>query len=175
MKYLTTTLTVILLISGGTLLAQDTIPQASGPIPQMNLSGPRMGFTIITGEAANTLREEYDVIPIITQFGWQSEIRFFSVENGPTALMEVVAMVGGLDQDLFFPSLSWLAGVRFPDGREIGIGPNISGTGSGYVIAGGVNKSYGLMNFPVNFSVLLAKSGVRLSLTFGFNARVATS
>jgi hypothetical protein len=170
MKNLTKAMTVILLIAGGTLFAQDSIPQASNPAPQVNLSGPRMGFTIITGEAANTLREKYEVLPVITQFGWQSEIRFYSVENGPTALMEVVALVGGLDQELFFPSFSLLAGVRFPDGREFGVGPNISGTGSGYVIAGGFTRSYGAINFPVNFSVLLAKSGVRLSLMFGFNA-----
>lgn len=170
MKNIVTPLTVILLISGGTLFAQDSIPQIIEPARQINLSGPRMGFTIITGDAANTLREDYDVIPIVTQFGWQSEVRFFSVEDGPTGLMEFVGLIGGVEQELFLPSLSWLAGVRFPDGREFGVGPNLSITGTAYVIAGGFTRSYGAMNFPINFSILLSKSGARLSLLFGFNA-----
>jgi hypothetical protein len=170
MKHITKTVAVIIFITCGTLFAQQTIPQPISPIQQLNLSGPRMGFTILTGEAAQVLRDDYDVAPIITQFGWQSEVRFFSVADGPTGLMEFVGLIGGVDQELFLPSLSWLAGVRMPDGREFGVGPNISVTGTAYVIAGGFTRSYGAMNFPVNFSILLSKTGARLSLLVGFNA-----
>ncbi|MFC1484149.1 hypothetical protein ACFL6Q_03775 [Candidatus Neomarinimicrobiota bacterium] len=170
MKHITQALAVFILITCGTLFAQETFPQPISPVHQMNLSGPRMGFTILTGQAARTMEDEYDLIPVITQFGWQSEVRFFSVADGPTGLMEFVGLIGGVEQEMFLPSLSWLAGVRMPDGREFGVGPNISVTGTAYVIAGGFTRSYGAMNFPINYSILLSKTGARLSLLVGFNA-----
>ena len=50
----------------------------------VSLFGPRIGFTIIGGETADKLRDDYDAVPFITQFGWQFEWRFFSVDDGPT-------------------------------------------------------------------------------------------
>ena len=53
------------------------------------LTGPRLGFTIISGEMADKLKDDYDAIPIVTQFGWQFEWRFFSLEEGTSGVVEL--------------------------------------------------------------------------------------
>jgi hypothetical protein len=126
---------------------------------------------VITGKTASVLADEFDAVPVVTQFGWQEEIRFFSVEEGPTGLMELVGLIGGTEQGLFLPSLSWLAGVRMPDGSEFAVGPNLSISGSAYVIAAGITRQYGSLNFPMNISVVLSKKGLRISFLIGFNAK----
>ncbi|MCK7537535.1 MAG: hypothetical protein MZV63_44560 [Marinilabiliales bacterium] len=91
----------------------------------------------MTGEAASVLEDDYDAFPLITQFGWQFEWRFFSIENGVTGVVEFVALFGGLEQNLFLPSLSIPIGMRTNSGFEFGIGPNLSITGFSIVLAVG--------------------------------------
>ncbi len=135
----------------------------------MKLSGPRIGLTVITGEMADRLEKDYDALPVISQFGWQFEWRYFSVEEGPTGVVEIVPLIGGAEQGLFLPSISALIGLRSFKGTEIGIGPNLSVTGLGVVLAAGATKTVGKINMPVNFAVLPSEKGVRFSLLFGFN------
>ena len=134
-----------------------------------NLSGPRLGVTLITGKSATTLEEDFDAIPIISQFGWQFEWRFYSIEGASTGIVEFVPLIGGVEQGLFLPSLSGLIGIRGPKGTEFGIGPNISITGAAIVAAVGVTKQAGQLNIPFNFAVVASKEGYRFSFLIGFN------
>lgn len=155
---------IILLILVVSAWAQSSEPQA-----QMKLAGPRFGFTVITGEAAETMKDEYDLNPFITQFGWQTETRFFSVPEGPTGVVEAIILLGGMEQSVVLPSLSLVVGLRRADGAEIGFGPNLSLSGIAYVIGGGFTRSAGQLNIPVNVSLVLSDAGPRISLLVGFN------
>lgn len=135
-----------------------------------NLSGPRFGVTILTGETADRLRDDYDAAPVILQFGWQFEWQFFSTDTGPTGVVEVVPLIGGLEKGLFLPSLSALVGLRFLSGFEFGFGPNVSVSGFSIALAVGKTFQSGQLNWPVNFSVVPSQKGARFSLLLGFNA-----
>jgi len=135
----------------------------------MTLSGPRFGITYVTADLARRLDEEFDASPVITQFGWQFETRLFATDTGLSGLTELVPLIGGLEQGLFLPSLSFLVGLRTASGFEVGLGPNASLGGAAYVLAIGATTRYGDLNFPVNLSTVLSGEGVRLSLLVGFN------
>ncbi|MEJ8802607.1 hypothetical protein [Pontibacter sp. H249] len=139
----------------------------------LKLSGPRIGFTILTDKYRDNIREDYDtdVNAFMTQFGWQFETRVFTLDNGVSGLFEFVPLVGGLEQGKFLPSLSALIGVRGTKGMEFGFGPNVSLAGAGIVMAVGTNFQSQGVNFPVNFAFAPSKDGGRFSLLFGFNSR----
>lgn len=162
-----------LLILSVRLFAQeadmDTIRSEQNFGPK-TLAGPRVGVTFVSGESAEKLDELFDVHPIVTQFGWHFEQRFFSVKNGLCGVTEIITLIGGVEQGIFLPSLSWLAGIRAPSGFEVGFGPNISLAGFAYVVGTGVTIRQGKLNIPLNVSVVLSKKGARLSFLFGFNA-----
>ena len=133
------------------------------------LTGPRLGFTIISGEMADKLKDDYDAIPIVTQFGWQFEWRFFSLEDGTSGVVEIIPLVGGVEQNLFLPSLSVLIGIRSKKGLEFGVGPNVSITGFAIAFAGGVTVKTGQLNWPINIAYVPSTEGARLTFLFGFN------
>lgn len=139
----------------------------------LKLSGPRLGFTILSGRYTANIREEYsrELNPFMTQFGWQFETRIFTLDSGVSGLFEFVPLIGGLEQGRFLPSLSGLIGIRGAKGFEFGVGPNVSLTGAGLVLAVGTNFQSQGVNFPVNFAVAPSKDGARFSLLFGFNSR----
>ncbi len=153
--------------------------QTPSPLPayhepqQLKLSGPRLGFTIISQRLIDNLKEEHQetISPFITQFGWQFETRIFTLENGTSGLFEFVPLVGGLEQGKFLPSLSALVGIRGAKGFEFGFGPNLSVGGAGLVLAAGTNFQSQGINFPVNVAFAPSKDGSRVSLLFGFNSR----
>ena len=149
--------------------SSSAVGQSAGP-GYTNLFGPRLGITLVTGESAVQLKDKFDAGPFITQFGWQWETRFFTVEGGITGVTELVLLVGGMEQGIFLPSLSMLIGIRSPKGIEFGVGPNLSLAGAGYAVAFGATKKYGELNFPMNFSIVMSKKSARFSLLFGFNA-----
>lgn len=147
-------------------------PAAAQLAPEMlRLSGPRVGVTFLSGEAAVRAEEDFGVSSAITQFGWQWEKQFFSTEAGIAAVTEWVALAGGLEQGMFLPSLSWLVGLRTAGGAELGVGPNISGAGVGLALASGITLRVGEINFPVNLAVVPSEGGMRVSLLAGFNMR----
>jgi len=138
----------------------------------INLNGPRFGVTYISeGELADQLKTDYDVNPIITQFGWQFETRFFTQPSGTAGLVEGVLLLGGLEQNVILPSATLLVGLRSPKGLEVGFGPNVSLAGASYAFAAGVTFRSHNINFPVNFAVATSSKGMRYSLMIGFNAR----
>ena len=138
----------------------------------IRLDGPRIGLTLLSRGVVNKAKSEnIDVNPVITQFGWQFESRLFRLPNGVSGLVELVPLVGGLDQGLFLPSISGLLGMRGAKGFEFGVGPNVTPLGASIVLAMGTSIQSNGVNFPINLAVVPSKEGTRVSLLVGFNAR----
>lgn len=99
------------------------------PTTQLNLDGPRMGFSIATGDAAQVLTAPiseggYDMYPTTFQFGWQKELQYLSAGDFQ-ALVEFFPMIGGLESGKFIPSLTFLNGFRMgKQGWEFAFGPS---------------------------------------------------
>lgn len=145
------------------------------PDEEVHLSGPRIGFTVLTDGPLNRGRQEaglHDLNPFLTQFGWQFETRLFRLPNGVSGLAEFVPLVGGLEQGKFIPSMSGILGIRGPKGFEFGLGPNVTPIGANIVLALGtsIRTSTGI-NFPINLAVVPGNGGARISLLVGFNSR----
>jgi hypothetical protein len=137
-----------------------------------DLSGPRFGFTLLSDGVVDSLATRDIIVrPAISQFGWQVEKQFFTRGSGVTMVTEWVGLVGGLDQSVMLPSLSWIVGVRTRDGAEFGIGPNVTPAGTAIVFATGMTFRTGALNVPVNVAVVPSKSGTRVSILTGFSLR----
>jgi hypothetical protein len=158
-------LTVMLAVPVGA----QTVPP---PAKTVSLSGPRFGITMLgDGIVAKLKERSIEVTPTISQFGWQFEKQFYSSQGGLTAVTEWVGLIGGLEQSVVLPSLSWMVGVRTRDGAEFGIGPNVTPAGTALAIAAGVTFRAGVLNVPMNLAVVPSKAGVRVSVLSGFNLR----
>jgi len=178
---------------------------ASAQIQQ--LAGPRVGMTFITAGSsadfihkglryvtdekgpydndANKLGETGDAFT--TQYGWQWESRFADGGGEVVGIVEWVALVAGMEQGRFAPSLTSVIGARTKSGFEVGCGPSVSLGGVGMVFAIGKNFKSGNLNLPVNLVFMPGKeiestwynegspldyiynSGSRVSLMVGFN------
>ena len=137
-----------------------------------NLSGPRFGLTLLSDGVVKKLAEnDVKVGPHISQFGWQFEKQFYTKDSKVTMVTEWVALVGGLEQSVALPSLSWMVGARTRDGAEFGIGPNVTPAGTALVLATGMTFRAGALNVPVNIAVVPSKSGTRVTLLSGFSLR----
>jgi hypothetical protein len=146
--------------------------QAPPPVRTLNLSGPRVGMTFLSDGVVRKLHEDnIDVSQNISQFGWQFERQFYSKQSGVTALNEWVFLVGGLDQSVAIPSLSWLVGLRTMEGAEFGVGPNVTPAGVALAVAAGVTFRAGVLNVPMNFAVVPTKVGTRVTVLTGFTMR----
>jgi len=147
--------------------------QAPPPAGTLELAGPRFGVTMLSQGVIDTLKKDRDITigSTISQFGWQFEKQFYSKAGGVTALNEWVALLGGLDQGVAIPSLSWLIGLRTKEGAEFGVGPNVTPAGAALVVSAGVTFKAGIMNVPMNFAVVPSKSGTRVSVLTGFTLR----
>ena len=171
MKTLKLTFTAVLLLIAITNInmfgQQDTIE----PPPVIKLGGPRFGVTYISGDISVLEENNIDIKPFITQFGWQIETRFFTLPNGTSGLIEVVGLIGGLEQNKFIPSMTGLIGFRNAQGLEFGFGPNLSLSGFALAFCGGVTIKRDYVNFPINFAVVPTQDGMRFSLLFGMNVK----
>ena len=151
-------------------LCQPIVPP---PAEEIDLSGPRLGFTMLGQGVVDTLKHDKGIVvaPLISQFGWQFEKQFYSPQSGPTAITEAVVLIGGLDQGVAIPSMSWLVGVRTRDGAEFGAGPNITPAGVALALAAGITFRAGTFNVPINFAVVPSRAGTRVSVLTGFSLR----
>ncbi|MEZ5014474.1 MAG: hypothetical protein R2794_09300 [Chitinophagales bacterium] len=165
-------------ISLMTMQAQDAMEQQVAK--EINLSGPRVGGTYLGNVYVNALihtnnyREIYgdaQFTPLISQFGWQFERRFFNMPDGSCGVIEFVPMVGGLDQNLVFPSLTTIIGARLSSGIEFGMGPVFTLAGSSVAFVAGYNVQSWGVNFPVNVAVTPSNEGTRITLLLGFNKK----
>jgi hypothetical protein len=149
-------------------MAQTLPPQ----VYSADLSGPRFGVSYLApGVIEKLAAREIHVQPNISQFGWQFEKQFYAKGGNLTMVTEWVTLLGGLDQSVVLPSLSWLVGVRTREGAEFGVGPNITPAGTALVLAAGVTFRAGAMNIPVNVAVVPSKVGTRVTVLSGFSLR----
>ena len=159
------------------LAAATAVPVAAQTLPpyahSADLSGPRFGLTLLSDGIVQKLAERQLPVdrPYVSQFGWQFERQFFTKDSGVTMVTEWVALLGGLEQSIALPSLSWLVGIRTGDGAEFGIGPNITPAGTALVFATGMTFRTASVNVPVNVAVVPSKSGTRVSVMTGFSLR----
>jgi hypothetical protein len=156
------------------LAAVPAVCQTIPPVArEIDLSGPRFGITALSQGIVDKLKADrgWDLAPAVSQFGWQFEKQFYGKQGGPTAVTEAVVLVGGLDQGVAIPSLSWLVGVRAADGTEIGAGPNVTPAGVALALAVGKTFRAGVLNVPVNIAVVPSRLGMRVSLLTGFSLR----
>jgi hypothetical protein len=154
------------------LLSSQAVAQSPQDLTRkVSRSGPRVGITWLGSQLTDTLRVRHgvDVAPIVTQFGWQFEKQFASLDGGPVALNEFVLLVGGLDQGVFMPSFTWLVGVRTPGDFEFGVGPNATPLGVALAISSGMTFRMGALAVPVNMALVPSRHGVRASMLTGFN------
>jgi hypothetical protein len=161
---------------GAILTLLISAPAAAQTLPPItksaNLAGPRFGLTLMSDGIVDKLAErEIHVRPYISQFGWQFEKQFFARDSGVTMVTEWVALLGGLDQSVALPSLSWLVGIRTRDGAEFGLGPNLTPAGAAMVFATGMTFRAGAVNVPVNVAVVPSKAGTRVTVLTGFSLR----
>ena len=160
-----------LVVLTGAASAQNVL-DPPGFTKTVNLSGPRFGLTALSPGVVDELhKREIDVTSNISQFGWQFERQFYTRDSGVAAVNEWVFLLGGLDQGVVLPSLSWMVGLRTRDGAEFGIGPNITPAGVALALAAGVTFRAGNLNVPMNVAVVPSKVGTRLSVLTGFNMR----
>ena len=146
--------------------------EAAAELP-VKLGGPRVGVTFLSDGIVDRLRDDayLEVKSFVTQFGWQFEKRFSTTDSGITPVTEWVMLLGGLEQGVALPSLTWLVGLRTGNGTEVGVGPNLTPVGAALAVAAGFTLRSGDVNFPVNLAVVPSKSGMRVSLLAGFNMR----
>lgn len=97
-------------------------------VSRLNLSGPRMGLTVFSGETARRFsasRTEggLEATSVMFQFGYQFETTYLN-QGGLQALFEFIPIITGLDQGQVLPSVSILHGVRSNRrGFEFAFGP----------------------------------------------------
>lgn len=146
-----------IIYSNGTIetIAPMIVVKQSPIEVKLRYGGPRIGITYLSpGESTDRMNDVFDrnINPFITQFGWQFETRFFTLDNGASGLLELVPMIGGLEQGLFIPSITGLVGYRSKNGYEIGLGPTLSLGGAGILLAAGASLKSGRIVFPVNLA-----------------------
>lgn len=99
-------------------------------VARLNLSGPRMGITLFTGETAQRYQAPerqggLDASPMMFQFGYQFETAYLN-QGGLQALFEFIPVITGMDQGKFIPSVNILHGIRSNrSGFEFAFGPVI--------------------------------------------------
>jgi hypothetical protein len=160
----------LILVLSTPALSQSIVPPVADTV---KLSGPRFGMTFLSDGIVKRLETDdgISVGPVISQFGWQFEKQFYSSEHGPAAVTECVLLLGGLEQGVVLPSLSWLVGIRTTNGVEFGAGPNVTPVGVALAVAAGVTFRAGVLNVPLNVAVVPSKSGMRVSVLSGFSMR----
>jgi hypothetical protein len=161
-------LAVLVTLGSAAPASSQTIPPVAKTV---SLAGPRVGVTFLSPGVVEALQERnLSVGTTVSQFGWQFEKQFFN-GSGVAAVTEWVPLIGGLEQGVAIPSLSWLVGIRTRDGAEFGIGPNITPAGTALVIAAGHTFRSGVLNVPVNVAIVPSQAGMRVSVLSGFNLR----
>ena len=142
---------------------------------RQSLSGPRVGFTLATGngDVHRSLQREH-MGRLVSQFGWQFERRVAPLGGGPELVTEVLPMVGGVEYGKLVPSLNVALGVRTRSRLEFGMGPSLSLAGDdarsrvGLLLAVGKSFDYDGVSLPVNLVVSTNPWGTRVTLTGGY-------
>ena len=162
------------LLGLGNLKAQSLENQNEITFSDRNLGGPRLGFTYLTGSGklADALAAN-KVGRLVSQFGWHFEYQVIPQGGGPSFVVQFVPLVAGVEYGTLIPSASLAMGIRFPDGFEFGLGPNLIATTGGaataLVIAVGKSVNYGGVSIPLNLVYATNPDGARISFIFGYS------
>ena len=168
----TAVLALALALAGASPLAAqlpDRIERQAARSSYVNLSGPRVGAFVLAGEN-DRMRERYDVERVISQLGIALETRFMAVPEGPTGVMQLVALAGGADQGEFIPSGMLLLGLRSQGGFEISVGPWFAERDAAAVVQLGTVLRAGYMRVPLTVQIMPSADGTRVGFLTGFNA-----
>jgi hypothetical protein len=163
-------------IAGRSATAQSVVyspPRDAAPATIIEIedhrSGPRIGAAYLFGGSVTAEHEGVHVQPMMSLFGWQSEHPFSTgIVGAPLPVVELIALIGGLEQSRPLLSTSMILGVRQPNGWEAGVGPTRTGAGTQVTAAVGYTHKLGYLNFPINLAVTPGRRGASLSLTTGF-------
>ena len=141
---------------------------------ERNMGGPRLGVTYIpgNGELVQKLKEK-QIGNTISQFGWHFEWAVIPDGGGPSFVIEVIPLVGGVEYGKLIPSGTLAMGVRMPNGIEFGMGPNILLGGekvvnTALVLAVGKSFNYSGVSIPINLVFATNPAGNRVSVIFGY-------
>lgn len=105
----------------------------TSPKTTVKLNGPRMGASMILGNAGERLQASsevggYDMFPVTSIFGYQYEVQYLS-SGDFQAIIEFIPAISGLEAGQFIPSISVMNGFRFnAGGWELALGPIFRGT-----------------------------------------------
>ena len=112
-------------------ISYEQQPIVSGGVSKLDNSGPRMGYSMLTGNLRELAKRPesqggMDIFPGVSMIGYQVEQQYIGTEKF-SALGEGIVMVSGLEQGRFIPSLILMNGMRFGEGGwEFAVGPGFS-------------------------------------------------
>lgn len=161
-------------VAAPSIQAQTTVGEDTLYISERNLSGPRLGVTLVPGdgELYNELKS-HGAGRTVSQFGWHFEHRVRFQHRGPAFVIEFVPLVGAVEYGKLIPSASLMFGIRFPEGFEFGMGPNLlfggsKGANTALVLALGKTFDYSGVSIPVNIAFVTSPIGNRIGFIFGY-------
>ncbi len=160
-------------LSTGQIGSIQPVPESDEiQFSKVNLGGPRLGFTVITGTSEISRRVEKEGMSrIISQFGWHFEHRVIANGNGPAFVIEFIPLIGGVEYGKPIGSLSLMFGIRMPSGYEFGVGPNLligANANSGLIIAVGKTFDVQGVSIPLNVAYASSPAGGRAAFIVGY-------
>jgi hypothetical protein len=144
-------------------------------LAEMNVCGPRVGMMgILDNGPFYQELIKHKGGRAVSQFGWHFEYKFVPIGGGPSFLLEMVPLIGGVEYGMFIPSISMPVGIRLPFGTEFGMGPCFSiGTSekllsSSIIFAAGHSFDYKGVGIPINLFFSKGPNGNSLGLLVGY-------
>jgi hypothetical protein len=173
---LATSVAMVAASTATTVWAQSGYDDEKVTFARRNLGGPRLGITYVTGEKDLWHRlDQKDMGRTLSQFGWHFEYQVIPEGGGPQFVVQFVPLVAGVEYGKLIPSATLAMGVRFPNGIEFGLGPNLmlvggedKATNTALVLGLGKSFNYGGVSIPLNLVYATNPDGNRVSVIFGY-------
>ena len=143
-------------------------------------TGPRIGASALSPAMRRILRDSLGAGPqVMSQFGWQFELGYSRRDSRAQALIEVVPLIGGIEQGFALPTFTILTGLRTAGGIEVAAGPQLlvrpvkgeatQWRGSAFVLTAGYSIRNGGLTVPMNVALATGRMGSRIAVMTGFN------
>lgn len=166
----------IVMLKATAVQAQRGFEDEQVSFARRNLGGPRLGITYVTGEKDLWYRlNRKNMGRTLSQFGWHFEYQVIPEGGGPQFVVQFVPLVAGVEYGKLIPSATLAMGVRFPNGIEFGLGPNLMVVGgengaikTALVLGLGKSFNYGGVSIPLNLVYATNPDGNRVSVIFGY-------
>jgi hypothetical protein len=172
---LNTTLAIIVLLVAAPVMNRSFAQQFTDSevsFSERNMGGPRLGVTYAFGGEIPGILAKKKIGRTLSQFGWHFEYQVIPEGGGPSFVIQFVPLVAGVEYGALIPSASLAMGIRFPNGFEFGMGPNLLITpekgATALVVALGKTINYGGVSIPLNIAFATNPGGNRLSFIFGY-------